>query len=132
MKVITDLISYSIFGKQNWRCGMNLHRKNIFLRMIFEPKIYFQLILILKKPFLSSVWNKLSIVSKTSTIKSLNFQRHLQFITVLNYYTKMSMNNVLHANAATIDAHPFCANGILTDWIRKETELRGMMKTSKF
>ena len=61
MKVITDLISYSIFGKQNWRCGMNLHRKNIFLRMIFEPKIYFQLILILKKPFLSgSFWDFVS------------------------------------------------------------------------
>ena len=42
------------------------------------------------------------------------------------------MHNVLHAHAATIDAYPFCANGILTDWIRKETELRGMMKTSKF
>ena len=23
LKVITDLISWSIFGKQNWRCGMN-------------------------------------------------------------------------------------------------------------
>ena len=82
-----------------------------------------------------STSSKLTIAGRPKRTKGSTHRNRFMLrtkITVLDYYKKMSLNNILHAHAATIDAYPFCANGILTDWIRKETEIRGMMKTSKF